>query len=68
MWPKKDKRHFRLSDSERALNNSLEDLHEIKARGPEVENVVTDMLELRKRNHFAQQLSLIVFRHQRRLQ
>jgi len=42
--------------SERALQDATEHMLEIKARGPEVNELVADMKRIRARNHFAEHL------------
>lgn len=67
MWPKRSKQQkARIErdgvESHEALHLSQKDLHEIKAREPKVENVANDMLHIRQRNHFSEQLYKVIVR------
>lgn len=62
MWPRKFRSDGEPIEAQKALESSQHDLYHIKARERQVENVVVDMVEIKKRNHFAEHLSLIMFK------
>lgn len=49
-------------DSHKAVEASRHDLEHIKKRDPAVEEIVKDMVEIKRRNHFAETLGLIMFK------
>jgi hypothetical protein len=48
------------TDSELALKNAQKNLREVKQRGKEVTEIAEALREIRERNHFAEQLELII--------
>jgi len=46
--------------SERAVNEAAQHVRDVKARGPEVTELVSDLREIRRKNHFAEQLYIMM--------
>jgi len=47
-------------DAEKALKDASANLRRVKARSPEVSEVAKKLREMRERNHFAEQLQVII--------
>lgn len=65
MWPKKKSKNQRDRDgleSIEAIHLARKELHEIKSREPVVENIAKDMLHIRQRNHFTEQLNKVILK------
>lgn len=59
MWyPRRKKNEG--EDAKRALEDAHANLRRIKARSPEVSTVATNLRVLRERNHFVEQLQVIM--------
>ena len=60
MWPRKTERKKAIANSELALNTSRIELKKVQSREPTVERVAREMLRIRERNHFAEQISILM--------
>lgn len=49
--------------AERALEEATKRVREVKARGPEVDELVGELKRIRAKNHFAEQLHNIMYRN-----
>lgn len=62
MWifPKRDKK--KLKDSQQAILDATKSLREVRSRDDEVHQVSGALRNIRERNHFAEQLQVIMER------
>lgn len=63
MWPLPRRRSKATEEATKALKDAEKNLHEVKQRGCEVQQVANALKEIRERNHFAEQLEGIILRH-----
>lgn len=59
MWLKKSRGH-KNGESTKALKDAEVHLKEVQLRGPEVTEVSSKLRMIRERNHFAEQLHIII--------
>jgi hypothetical protein len=60
MWPRKTERRKALASSQRALNISRIELRKVQSREPKIDSVAEEMHVIRERNHFAEQISILM--------
>lgn len=60
MWPRKNRPSVDVSGSQQAVIRSRYVLQRVKARDPKVEQVAKEMSIIRERNHFAEQISVLM--------
>ena len=60
MWFRPKNRDETPKESEKALCQATQNLHRTKARAPEVTEISKALKGLRERNHFAEQLRVIM--------
>lgn len=65
MWPRKISTSG-VSDSHEALISAKIVLNKVKSREPYIELVARDMLKIRERNHFAEQLNSLMYLKERK--
>lgn len=65
MWPRKSRSVLDISDSERALKTSRNDLKAVQDRESKIDRVTKEMLKIRERNHFAEQINGVLINKRR---
>lgn len=59
MWPRRVK-PAGFSESHQALVSARIDLIKVKSREPKIERVAKEMIKIRERNHFAEQINALM--------
>lgn len=59
MWPRRVK-PAGFSESHQALVSARIDLIKVKSREPKIERVAKEMIKIRERNHFAEQIDALM--------
>lgn len=59
MWPRRV-RTAGVSEANQALISARIDLVRVKSREPKIERVAKEMLRIRERNHFAEQIDALM--------
>jgi hypothetical protein len=62
MWPFRKRNRKELVESERAILDATKQLHEVNSRENEIHQVSGALRTIRQRNHFAEQLRMIMER------
>lgn len=62
MWPFRRRDRQKMKDSQQALLDASESLHQVEARSKEVREISGALRNIRERNHFAEQLRVIMER------
>lgn len=58
MWP--FRRNKNIKESQQAILDATKSLRDVRSRDPEVHAVSRTLREIRERNHFAEQLQIIM--------
>lgn len=62
MWPFRKRVTNNMKESQQAILNATSTLRRTQERGPEVSRVSKTLKDIRERNHFAEQLQVIMER------
>jgi hypothetical protein len=60
MWPFGRKRRESMTESQKAVKEATQSLKRVQERDPEVRAVSKTLKDIRERNHFAEQLKIIM--------